>query len=87
MKYIDKVYSISLFLLFALCLLVFIKPEYFSINFLIITFTTLMVIFFVTSYKYGKKYPQKKNYNYFGYAFFTISCVYLIYTLVIYINR
>lgn len=87
MKYLDKIYYASLFALLIFCLFVIIEPDYFSFNFLLISFTLLISFFFIINNKYKKKYPTKKNYNFFGYIYFLGACVFLICTLIKYFNR
>jgi len=87
MKYLDKIYNATLFILFTFCFFVFIRPDYFSLSFVIISFTLLIIVFYVINHKYKKMNPQKKNYNFFGYTLFVMSSIYLTYTLVRYFNR
>jgi hypothetical protein len=88
MQYKEKlIYYISFALLMIFCLIIFIKPDTFSFIYTNILFTILIIAFFIINYRYKKKISDVKNYNFVGISFFIISVIFLIYSIIKYLNR
>ncbi len=80
MKHIKKIYYLTLFLLIIISVLIFICPNLFSLNFIIVALTILIVLFFVINYFYKKKHNKIGN-NTYGIVFFAIMLIYFSYII------